>query len=234
MPLSVTAATTEYLTSITTLKVELGLSTAATTDDARLTATVARASDWAERFVGYALRAQKYRETLAGFGTRRLMLGRTPVRSVAALFYGTDTGEDATEFLDSTEYGLDAEPGFLTRVAGWEWSVPVEQEITVRPQPGQEFTPWLVDYVAGYTLDGVSTGSALWSTAHGTTSTSRTLPYDIEQAVLLKAAGYWLGNENVVEKAVGDLRIRYATRMSGGGGVDDQAAALLGPYRRSA
>ena len=92
---------------------------------------------------------------------------------------------------------------------------------------------WLVDYIAGYSLAGVSTSQALWSTMGGTTSTGRTLPEDIEQAVINKASGMFDGSESVTEEEVGDLRVRYSSGASGGSErAVDVSAMLLGPYRR--
>lgn len=231
MSLEIIAETTEAgLTTTAALRGELQATS--TADDARQLLVIARASRWAESYVGYPLLARRYREAVAAYGTRRLMLARTPLRSVLALYYGTDTG--TADALGTSEFIMEAGPGFLSRTIGWEWSVPVVAELSLRPDPGQEFEPWLVDYVAGYTYDGISTGSSLWSTVHGTTSTGRTLPEDIEAAVLAKSAIWYRGAANVAEKAVGDLRIRFGTLGARGGAVQDPAAEWLSPYRRSA
>lgn len=229
MGLEITVETTDaYLTTTSAVKADLGITTSS--DDTRLDALILRAGAWAETFVGYPLLLRRYRETVAGYGSRRLMLSRTPVRAVAGLFLGTDTG--TADVVASSDFGVEAAPGFLVRDMGWEWSVTAIQDLVLRPQPGQEFQPWLVDYVAGYTFDGLSTSSALWSTAKGTTSTGRTLPYDIEAAVIAKAGRWYLGADTLVAKSVGDLRLQFGT--GAGGRPVDPAADLLCAYRRSA
>lgn len=231
MSLDIVTETTEIgLTTVATVKTELGITT--TSNDARIELLVRRATAWAETFVGYPLLAKRYRETLAGYGTRNLMASRTPVRSIASLFFGTDTGDDATQLL-TTEFGLESKPGFLTRTDGWEWSVPVQQDYELRPVPGEEYQPWLIDYVAGFTLDGLSSSSPNWSTEKGTTSTGRSLPYDIESAVIRKTVSVYTGIDGVFSKKVGDLAIIYGVGAQSGV-VVDQAAELLKPWRRSA
>lgn len=232
MSLVITARTTdERLTSLAALKGELGIASSATSADDRLGAILDRASAWAQTYVGYPLVVRAYRETVPGFGRRNLMLARTPVRAVRALYFGTDTG--TAQQIPSTEFDVDEGPGFLARPSGWDWSVPAVQDLTVRPQPGEELRPWLVDYVAGYALAGISTDSPLWSTEKGTTSTERTLPADIEEAVLLRAARTYRGLETVTAKSVGDLSITYAYARTLGK-VADPAEDRLNPYRRSA
>lgn len=231
MALQIIVASTEMPTAPQTVRDDRG--TTSTADEASLTAAIQRAGAWAEGYVGYPLMAAKYRETVASYGGRSLLLRRTPVRAVSALYLGTDTGDSATIQITSTEFGVEAESGKLTRPDGWAWMVPVEQDLEIRPVPGQEFRPWLVDYVAGWTLDGISTGSALWSTEQGSTSTGRTLPYDVEAAVIERVVQKVTGTLGVSEKAVGDLRIKYGTGGSGSGLSGDPAAAYLAPYRRT-
>lgn len=230
MALDVVLRSSELLTATSTLKEDMGITT--TSDDVRLERLIRQVTAWAETVVGYPLMLASYRETLAGFGTRNLMLSRTPLRAVSALFFGTDTGDDAEQFL-SSDFGIDREAGFLTRTEGWDWTVPVTQDLDVKPVPGSEFEPWLADYIAGYTLAGIAatdTGG-LYSTEKGTTSTGRTLPPDIEQAALIKASGVWRGNDNVFSKQVGDLRIQYGAGQSGI--VTDSALEILRRYART-
>lgn len=229
MALEVLVEPDRYLTTTQAVWAELG--TTSTADAARLSHLIAVASRWAETYVGYPLAAGKYRETLAAYGTRNLMLSRTPVRAVAALYYGTDTGASGTEVLLSSEFGLDARPGFLTRPEGWEWSVHGLQDLEMRPVPGQEFEPWMADYVAGYTLDGISTGDSLWSTEKGTTSTGRTLPEDIEYAVIRRVVNTYTGQLLVLEKRVGDLQVKFAQQQTKNA-VVDESEEILRVYRR--
>lgn len=221
----VTASTDTQLT--TTAAVKLVLGATATSDDGLLDALISRASAWAEQVVGYPLSPQSYLELVPGYGTRRLMLARTPVRAVTGLFNGTDSG-DYTQ-VDTSEFSVDRDAGLLERAIGWEWDVPVESgDLALWPKVGQEYPDWRVEYVAGWTLTGLSTDSAHWSTLAGTTSTGRTLPHDVEYAVIKKTLAYYQQNEGVIAKQVGDLRLEYDPVG------EDPALLLLKPYRRSA
>lgn len=231
MPLEIVTETNDYyLTTTGAVKEELGLASSSSTEDARIDNLIRRATDWVERQIGYPPVVRRYRETVAGYGQQALMLSRTPVRSVVSVFYGTDTGT-ALQLL-TTEFDLDADAGLITRPLGFEWSVPVVQELDYRPMPGEEFRPWLIEYIAGWTYGGLSTASGnLWSTEKGSTSTGRTLPFDIEEAVIQRCATRFTRSDTVQSKKVGDLSITYATDGKNGK-LDDPASDLLIPWRR--
>lgn len=236
MSLSVCSSSTDDVFT-TTAYVKALLGTTATSDDATISSLIRAASRWAENYVGYPLSVQSYSETVPGRGRRRLLLERTPLRAVARVYEGTDTG--TAEQLDSSDFVIDsAEAGFLARDRGFGWTAPLmgrmfESAIpmSLTPLAGQETRPWLVDYVAGYTYGGIDTGSTMWSTEKGTTSTGRTLPEDIEHAVALKAIAYYEGDDEVVSEQLGDLRVQYRSER-----LDDEAPSLpeklLLPYRR--
>lgn len=202
----------------------------------------ARASAWADAYLGYPLGVQTYQETLPGLGGRYLVLGRTPIRAVLRLFDATDTG-NATE-LDSSDYRLeDREAGFLSRDRGFSWTA-IERRtggdfnfgLTGYIQPGMETRPWLVEYVAGYVpAGGIDTGSGNWTTAAAEgTSTGTTLPADIRQAVALRAAELFANPQGVVSRRVGDLMVEYQSAGPGIGGRLSEAERMLLPYRRLA
>ena len=229
----VTKSTDVQLTTTAAVKDLIGAT--GSSDDTLIDSLITRASRWAETFVGRPLTAQAYRETLSGFGSRRLSLSCRPVRAVTGFWGATDTGT-ATTMLTS-EYKVDHDAGFFERNAGWAWDapgIPRPFSIPLAPAywPGEERAPWLADYVAGFTYDGIDTGSALYSTVHGSTSTGRTLPEDIEEAVRYRVAAMYEGNEGVVERSVGDLRVKYATFVDGR--AVDPAADMLAPYREVA
>lgn len=209
------------------------LRTTSTGDDAYQLTTLKRASRWAETYLGYPIEVQTYLETVPAFGNRRLMLSRTPIRSVLRVFDATDTGS-ATAYC-STDFRIaDAEAGFLDRDQGFEWSAGVNYALDAHYVPNSEAKPWLVEYIAGYTLDGIEATSENYSTAGpgGSTSTGRTLPEDLEQAVLLKAADLYVRQPGGVQsKTVGDLSISYANSAFT---YRSEAEDLLGPYRRIA
>ncbi len=227
----VTSSTDEQLTTTGAVKLLLGLS--GSSDDDLINGIINRASRWAETRLGRGpLTAQSYRETLSGYGGRRMQLSRYPVRAVTSLWGATDTGQ-ATTFLSSA-FKVDHAAGILVRDAGWAWNVPRVPRPFVEPladsfYAGEEYEPWLGDYIAGWTYDGVSTDSANYSTVHGTTSTGRTLPDDIEEAVRYRAAQIYDGSQGIKSKRVGDLAITYATFSDGR--IQDAAEELLESYR---
>lgn len=235
MSLDVSVLSTDRdLTTTGALKaLVLGATATSTAYDAHFSNLIRRGSRWAETFIGTPLTVQSYRETVAGFGRRNLMLARTPLRSVGAVYEATDTGTAIA--LASTEIRVEnAEAGFLSRDDGWGWTVPSEGDLELRPMTGQEWKPWLVDYSAGYTYDGLTTSSANWSTAAGSTSTGRTLPEDIETAVLLWCAKAYTVPIGVASEQLGDLKVEYNLRSNR---KDSEAQwqeheLILEPYRR--
>jgi hypothetical protein len=225
----ITKSTDVDLTTTSALKaLALGATTTSTAQDTLLSNVARRASKWAESYIGKALTVQTYRETLPAYGRRSLMLSRTPVRAIKAVYDATDTG--VAQRLGTTEYRLeDPDSGLITRDAGFAWSASMQGRIGLSayggsesipldpaPMPGQEYKPWLVDYVAGWTYAGVDTGSDNWSTENGATDTGRTLPEDIEQAVLLRAQMAWEGLdlEGKDSEALGDLSVKYTNLRS--------------------
>jgi hypothetical protein len=237
--LNITVKTSDPdLTTTGALKARLfGTTSTSTANDASLSALIRAASRWAESFIGYPLTLQSYEETVPTYGTRRLMLSRTPIRALR-LFESTE--DDAFE-VTSTQFRMeDPEAGILTRDEGWPWTVPTELELEERPLPGEESAPWYATYQAGYTYNGLSTASTNWSTHAGSTDTGRTLPEDIEEGVLMKARSLYeqsVGGGEVESEQLGDLTVRY---RSGGDAKGGAAAAegfgapelLLARFRR--
>jgi hypothetical protein len=225
------ASTDVYLTSTQALKDLLGITT--TSEDRRLSQAILAASRWAENYVGRPLTVASYQETVPSFETRHLMLSRMPVRAVPRVFDSSST-EDGSQVYSSDFRVESRDGGLLSRDEGWAWTAPVQSELSVRPLPGQEERPWLVDYVAGYTYDGLSTDSPHWSTEQGTTSTGRTLPEDIEEAVLMRASEIFENPGGGVEKEkLGDIEVAYGSRGMdrAGNPVLTPAEELLSAYR---
>lgn len=230
-------ASVDSLTSVQALREVLG--TTSTANETAQANTLKRATAWAESYVGRPLRLQTYSEVVAGYGDFYLLLTHRPIRRVVRVFSGTDTGT-ATEYT-STEYSIDPGTGRLYRPAGYPWTVtrgrppsggfaldPVE----VQPIPFGEMQSFLVEYSAGYVGEDGTT-----STGDGSTSTGRTLPHDIEAAILAKA-GEWVkfgayGGPQVTNKSVGDLSIGYSSPGSGSGGGAGMgmAESMLAQYR---
>jgi hypothetical protein len=206
-----------------------------TKDDELLRRIISAASGWAERYTGRVFGLQVYQETVAGFGRRNLMLSRYPIRTVFRLFDSTSTST-ATE-LNSSDYRIeDGESGLLSRDRGWGWDVvgagqgPGGFGAGLNPRDPNasygERKPWLVDYSAGYVPPAGKV-----STDDGSTSTGRTLPHEVEQAVLLKAKEWFLRRKvdpGVSSRKIGDLSVSYRSIQEG----PDLAEIFLMPYRR--
>lgn len=206
---------------------------ATTGEQDRLSDLIRRASAWAESYVGFPLALQVYSESLPASGGRRLMLSRTPLVKVLRLFDSTATC-DATMYCSSEYLIEDRVAGFLARDRGFAWTA-IEYTtagdfslgLTGALLPGMERRRWLAEYAAGYfavgttssTDRGLTTGDENWTTG-------RTLPYDIEQAVIEKVGQWWARSEGVASRRVGDLAIDYRSEGPG------PAERLLERYRR--
>lgn len=186
------------------------------------------ATDWAERHVtgamGGSIRRSVVRETLAGAGSQQLMVARTPLWKVQRLFDDTSTCE-ATEYCSTSFRIEDADAGFITRTGNewFTWDTVTDWNLTQYPRPNAVRRRWLVEYEAGWQLTETSSTSNDWLT----TTTGRTLPHDVERAVLLKAAEFYQGSASGMESMrVGPLAVNYSSEAL------DPAVTLLAQYRR--
>ena len=210
---SATSTDGELLSTSSSLRLILGATS--TADDTQQVSLVRRASRWVERELGYPTQVQTYLETVPAYGGQNLMLSRTPVRCVLRFFDSTSTAS-ATEYC-STDYRLeDADAGLLSRDVGWDWTAGSRYHLGVTMVANSETKPWMVEYIAGWTINGLTTESENYSTGGvgGSTSTGADFPDDLEHAVLLKAVEWSRtgGAGGVASEAVGDLRVTYAER----------------------
>lgn len=200
----------------------------ATASSSGMDIALVQATSWVERHITNSLagsiRRSVVRETVAGSGSQQLMLSRTPVRKVSRIFDATDTCE-ATEYC-STDFRLeDPDAGFVTLTgdAGFAWDAIWGQHISRYPRPAAIARPWLVEYEAGWILNETSSTCAAWLS----TSTGRTLPEDIERAVLAKAAEFYQGQTTgIASMTVGPLSVNYGSEQI------DPVVGLLAPFRR--
>ena len=216
----------------TSANLRLVMGTTSTADDAYQQLLVARASRWAETFVGYPLLAQTYTETLASYSNLNLMVARTPIRVILRMFDSTSTAS-ATEYCSTNFRVEDADAGLLSRDVGWAWTAGVRYYLGRTVVANSELKPWMVSYTAGFVgPTGMDTSSPVWSTCGGlqnSTSTGSTVPMDIEQAVLLKAAEWARGNPaGIASEGIADLTVSYMTS----GNYRSEAEDLLRPYQR--
>ena len=216
----------------TSANLRLVLGTTSTANDDYQQLLVVRASRWAETFIGYPLLAQTYTETLAAFNSLNLMVSRTPIRVVLRMFDSTSTA-NATEYCSTNVRVEDAQAGLLSRDRGWQWTAGVQYYLSKTVVANSELKPYMVSYTAGFVgPTGMTTDSPIWSTCGGlqnSTSTSSTVPMDIEQAVLLKAAEWARGNPaGIASEGIADLTTSYMTA----GNYRSEAEDILRPYQR--
>lgn len=217
----------------------LGATATSTSHDRLFSDLIRRASRWAETYVGAPLTLQSYSETLPGFGTRSVMASRTPIRALDRVMYGTDSG--SASVLDTSSVRVeDSEAGLISRDWGFQWTPLMEGQsfdasvpLSLTPVGGQEYKPYVVDYRAGYVYGGLDPSSPNWSTEKGSTSTGRTLPEDVEEAVLLKAHELYSGGAEVASEKLGDLEVNYRSLGTDKDGrLVTRSRELLEPYRR--
>lgn len=236
MSLDVMVATTvESLTNTAALREILG--TTSTAKDSAQANALKRATLWAESYVRRPIRMQVYQEVVPGYGDYYLLLSRRPVRRIMRVFSGTATSA-ATEYT-STEYSVDIGTGRLYKPEGWPWTVAMGappqggfalDPVQPQPVPFGEIPTFFVEYSAGWVGDEGTT-----STVDGTTSTGRTLPQDVELAILGKA-GEWLtfgfiGGPIPMMKRVGDLSLSYGRPAGGVLNTSALPEQILDQYR---
>jgi uncharacterized phiE125 gp8 family phage protein len=215
---------------VKTAKALLGI--AGASDDTLLGILAVRAVEAIESYLGYPVRLQSYSESVAGYGSRTLMLSRTPIRTVFRVLNGTDSG--TATVLTASEYHVeDAEAGLVSRDSGFIWTAPIATHFVDYQQPGQETTPWLIDYAAGYRLVGST------STAYGVTSTGADVPGDVAQAIDETIKGWYLAraqDANVASVSVGSLAMTFRdqTAFRAVGALPVSAERLLSRHRRLA
>jgi hypothetical protein len=164
------ALASNALTTLATVKAELGIADAVTTHDARIERLINAASDAIERHCGRQLsRATVTDERVKGFGTQHLLLARTPIVSVTSVELDDSTVDADSYYIES------AEAGMLFAPDGWEWTAPFSSGASPSKLVGLEESRYLVTYVGGYQTP-----------AQGGT---RTLPYDLEHACILAVVG---------------------------------------------
>lgn len=196
MTVTVSSASTSYdLTTLDTVKNELGLSS--TASDIALSLMIQQASDFISRYTGRTFARETVVETLPANGEPNLVLSRTPVVSVAGISYAGSTISSTTFSVD------DADAGILFNKVGWKDTTIYNQNINLHPSRfGRR--DYAVTYTAGYVLPG--------------STSARTLPYDIERACIDMVKTSYLQRQDdpsVKARKVGDAS---ETRFGGGGG----------------
>lgn len=151
--------------------------------------------------------AEDVAEQVKGYGSPNLAVRQhVPVLSVASI---TLKSGDSTTTEDSSNYEIDdADVGTIRQKSGcWAWTTVLNSDITADPVAGAEQKRYTVTYTGGFITpaqedDGVG---------------SRTLPYDIERAVIdaVKALYWSRGRDpSVASKTVSKASVSYTSTIS--------------------
>jgi len=145
------------LTTLAKVKQDLGITN--TTSDALLSDLISQISDEIVRFTQRSFAKSIFRETLAGFGGRNLVLKKTPVLAVSQILL--DDGPITDSRIE------DPDAGILQRDLGWVWTAGsilgsslgfrrhgLTQTLVGFVPANSELPRFQVDYTAGYSLPG--------------------------------------------------------------------------------
>jgi len=208
------------LTTLANAKDELGITDS--TQDDRIERYILQASAACEGYCDRSFRKTSQVETLQASGTRRLVLSRTPLASVASIVVDGTT-------VDADEYSIeDAAAGIVYRERGWERrDAVVPWSISQDAIAGTAKRDVVATYTGGYVLPNDTSGT-------------RDLPYDLEAACLLTVVSIFRGrgrDRAVSSKGTGDASIAYRLPntiigVGAGGVIPDEATVMLSKYRR--
>jgi hypothetical protein len=211
------------LTTLDTVKDELGIT--GTADDARLE----RYIDTASRAISsYCSRQLEHGigivEKIAGMGTARLMVARTPLLTISKV-------ELDGAALDTTDYELeDGDAGFIrSKVNGFIAARAEVPDLAGDLLVGTEETNYTVTYEGGYVTPSQATDDL-----------PRTLPAEIEEACIQTVVSMYRKrgqDRDIQSESLGDYSVTYAGSNTAigrgtGGVIPDAAVALLRKYRR--
>ncbi len=206
------------LTTLEAVKEELGIDAGDASNDNYLVRLVNSVSDAIERYCDRHFEKASLTEKVAGQGSQRVLLSRTPILSVTSV---TLSGS----VLASSDYEVEAEAGMLFRASGWPWSAMRRPDIVQDQYPGSETRNIEVAYTGGYVLPKDENPAA-------NPPVVRTLPYDLEEACIATVKTWF--------RAKGADLNRTSRRLIDVGDTWDRRALpkpveeMLAPWRRIA
>lgn len=156
------------LTNLATLKSELNISVS--THDTYLERVINATSDFVAQWCNRTFHFEEtIVEDVAGYGTNNLLVSRTPIVTIDSITY--DGG-----VVSASDYEVsDAAAGIIYAPKLWIWTGLGGSGITHLPRPGTERKLYTVTYDGGYVTE---------PQVDGDPQLTRTLPYDLEDAVL--------------------------------------------------
>lgn len=160
-------------------------------------------------------------EKVPGYGTDSLVLDLTPVLSVASVVL-----PDGTAVTDYTKH----ENGVLFREAGWPFTGRLRGGLPPAADPiaGSEAPTIEVTYTGGWVTPGQAATPG-WS------GDPRSLPFDLEEAVLQTCVGLYLRrgqDSSIASESMGDYSVSYRNPVGAGGIVPDAVLPILRQYAR--
>lgn len=202
------------LTTVSQVETDLGITPDSET--AKLEGLILDASELIANRVNRQFRKEEVTEQLAGLGTVRLLLSRTPIDTAETITVTYDGSE-----VDADTYEVeDANAGFLRSIYGtWNWDANALPNIAHDVLPGSERKLYEVTYTGGYVLPNDSVGV-------------RDLPRDLETACrqLVAQLYYGIGRDpTVVQEKVLSGSVTYQK-----GSVDSGPDSDLPPLTRAA
>lgn len=216
------------LTTVDALIDELGLTgeQSVTRLERVIMVASARVAAYLDRRVHYGAAVV---EQVPATGGGVLLLSRTPALSVASVTYSTDGGSTSSTVSTSDytlEVGADADDnaGILRHLGGgWGFS---GRRVGAPGDPltGTEADVYTITYAGGWVTPGQATGEL-----------ARTLPWDLEAAVLDLAAQSWKTrgrDRSIVKRSTLGASVTFAT--GSGAGIPDEVRATLDRYKRRA
>jgi len=223
MPVAIAA---NALTNLASVKAELGIATGDTSQDDFLTRAINSASALIERYCNrpFSYAAAEV-EKLAGYGTTRLVVKRTPLKTITSIAF------DGATIL-ATDYAIeDAEAGFIFRRTGWLWTASNISGVVYAPYPGSEEKLYQVTYAGGY----VTPAQVDAAPVPPPPAPVRDLPYDLEDAAIRLAVQRYhdKGSElGISSESLMSYSVSYGGKSVNG--IPEEIATLLNGYAREA
>ena len=218
------------LTTVARLSRELRITAPSSGDDlAQMEDLISEVSAAVESYCGRSFGRATTTDKLPGYGTPILKLGRYPLVTIGAvLLDGVAVPQEAWA---TTPEPDDAAAGLLVNIiATWAWTADVTSSAAPEQHPGRERKAYSVTYTAGYVLPKDASPP----------TTPRTLPYDLERAVLLTCVSEYrsrgrnlsIASESLLSASVSYVQPGATDKGAESGIIPDAAAIILDRYKR--
>lgn len=221
------AVAADALTTLTAVCEELKITSPDADATSFLERSINAASARVVRHCGRAFhRVDDIEEKVKGFGSPRIRLARTPILDVTSIVVDGTTIDDDDFHIEDAAPGDALGPRSIFMPGGFPWTAERGPGISQSPVPGTEDSSRIiVTYDGGFVTP---TQSGVGGAFAGQT---RTLPYDLEEAVIRLVASRWRGrgrDGTVVAQS------HEASGFTFDGRLPADVVALLNPFTRFA